>query len=148
MNIAVHTVGRLKALPGEPEVAGFVDNIPAVFSVAERSDGFIWRFNRLTNPEHRAEFEAYVGDAALAVTLSVWESVEKLNHYVFKTLHGRFYDRKDEWFHPPGEAMFVLWRVPEGHEPTLAEAGSRLAHLRTHGPSDHAFDWTYGDGPR
>jgi hypothetical protein len=148
MNIAVHTVGRLKAAPGAPEVAGFVDNVPAVFAVSERSDGFVWRLDRRTNPDHQAEFEAYVGDADVAVTLSVWESVEQLKHYVFKTLHGRFYNRKDEWFHPAGEAMFVLWTVPDGHRPTLAEAGERLAHLRSHGPSDHAFDWTYAEALR
>ncbi len=148
MNVAVHTVGGLKAEPGEPEVAGFVDNVPAVYAVSERSDGFVWRLDRMTNPDHQAAYEAYVGDADLAVTLSVWESVEKLNHYVFKTLHGRFYNRKEEWFHPAEAAMFVLWTLPEGHEPTLVEAGARLAHLRAHGPSDHAFDWSYTSGTR
>jgi hypothetical protein len=35
----------------------------------------------------------------------------------------------------------VLWWVPAGHRPSVAEAVARLAHLKQHGPGDHAFDW-------
>lgn len=36
-------------------------------------------------------------------------------------------------------AYQVLWWVPEGAQPDLREARERLAHLRSHGPSEHAF---------
>ena len=35
--------------------------------------------------------------------------------------------------------MVALWWVPAGHRPTVAEAESRVLHLRTHGPTPHAF---------
>ena len=37
----------------------------------------------------------------------------------------------------------VLWWVPDGHEPTMAEAVARLSMLRKHGPSAEAF--TFGE---
>jgi hypothetical protein len=33
----------------------------------------------------------------------------------------------------------ALWWVPAGHLPTIGEAEERLAHLRVHGPTPHAF---------
>ncbi len=35
--------------------------------------------------------------------------------------------------------MVALWWVPAGHRPTVAEAESRVLHLRTHGPTPYAF---------
>ena len=141
MSIAVHTYGLLHAAPGNPEVQGFVDGVQTVFALAERSDGFIWRFNRLLSEEAQAEYESYASDPAVVITLSVWETVEKLKHYVFSTLHGKFYERKSEWFTVPNAPMMTLWNVDPKDRPTVAEAKERLQHLRTHGPTLHAFDW-------
>jgi len=33
----------------------------------------------------------------------------------------------------------VLWWVPAGHRPTVAQAEERLNLIRAHGPSPHAF---------
>ncbi len=35
--------------------------------------------------------------------------------------------------------MTTLWWVPAGHRPSVAEAESRLLHLRGHGPTPYAF---------
>jgi hypothetical protein len=37
------------------------------------------------------------------------------------------------------KGYMCLWWVPEGHEPTLAEAAVKLQHLRDHGPSAESF---------
>jgi hypothetical protein len=37
------------------------------------------------------------------------------------------------------EAYLVLWWVPRGHRPTIDEALARLANLRAHGSTPHAF---------
>ena len=34
----------------------------------------------------------------MAVNLSVWESVEALERFVWATVHKQFYNRKGEWF--------------------------------------------------
>ena len=58
-------------------------------------------------------------------------------------MHRQFYERRREWFEVLGEMHLVMWWVPEGHRPTLDEALARLAHLRAHGDSEHAFGWAH-----
>ncbi|WP_345293426.1 DUF3291 domain-containing protein [Isoptericola chiayiensis] len=36
-------------------------------------------------------------------------------------------------------AYAACWWVPAGHLPDVAEAEDRVLHVRTHGPSSHAF---------
>ena len=69
----------------------------------------------------------------MAVNMSVWENVEALENYVWQTVHKRFYGRRHEWFEPMDERYLVMWWVPAGHRPTIAEAIERLEHLKTHG---------------
>ena len=61
-------------------------------------------------------------------------------------MHRQFYERRAEWFEVMGERHLVFWWVPEGHRPTLEEALARLAHLRAHGESEHAFGWACAEG--
>ena len=77
----------------------------------------------------------------MAVNLSVWESVEAFERFVWQTVHKRFYGRRPEWFDAMDAPHFVMWWVPAGHLPTLDEAKERLEHLTAHGPSDYAFGW-------
>jgi hypothetical protein len=37
----------------------------------------------------------------------------------------------------------VMWWIEPGHRPTLGEALERLEQLKTHGSSEHAFDWAH-----
>ena len=75
------------------------------------------------------------------VNMSVWESANALEQFVWNTVHRRVYERKGEWFAPYGAPHFVMWPVPAGHRPSLAEAAERLAHLTSHGSSETAFGW-------
>jgi hypothetical protein len=75
--------------------------------------------------------------------LTVWESVETLEHFVWNTVHRTFYERRAEWFEVPGKMHFVMWWVPAGHRPTLGEALGRLALREAKGDSDAAFGWAY-----
>jgi hypothetical protein len=56
-------------------------------------------------------------------------------------VHKRFYGQRHEWFEKMGERYFVMWWVPTGHLPTIAEAIERLEHLKANGASDYAFAW-------
>jgi hypothetical protein len=47
--------------------------------------------------------------------------------------------RRREWFMRMADAYMVLWWVPAGHEPTVAEAATRLQLLRERGASPEAF---------
>ncbi len=46
--------------------------------------------------------------------------------------------RRREWFERM-QTFVVLWWIPAGHIPTVAEAMAKLAHLEANGPSPEAF---------
>ena len=47
--------------------------------------------------------------------------------------------RRREWFERMSEAFLVLWWVPAGHRPSVAEAIAKLEVLRAKGPTPAAF---------
>ncbi|MGB4112636.1 MAG: DUF3291 domain-containing protein, partial [Yoonia sp.] len=48
-----------------------------------------------------------------------------------------------EWFEALETMHFVMWWVPDGHKPTLAEALAKLAQLQSDGETPAAFGWDY-----
>jgi len=122
----------------DPRFAEFVNNLDRVNAVAERSKGFVWR---LKDDAGSAMAIRGSDDPRFFVNLSVWETVEDLERFVFATVHQKIYARREEWFPRASEPTFVMWPVPAGHLPTLADAMGRLAKLRSEGPSDEAFGW-------
>jgi Domain of unknown function (DUF3291) len=47
--------------------------------------------------------------------------------------------RRRGWFERMDQAFLVLWWVPAGHRPSIAEAIEKLELLRSAGPSAQAF---------
>lgn len=140
MHLAQLNVGRPLYPLHDPRIAPFMEALDRVNAIAERSPGFVWR---LTGEGNNAT-DLRLGDSTdVMVNMSVWESAEALEHFVWNTVHHRFYARKVEWFEHFGAPYFVMWHVPAGHRPTLAEAAERLQHLTRHGDSDHAFGWAH-----
>jgi hypothetical protein len=137
-HLAQLNIGRLRYEIGDPRMADFVDNLARVNAIADRAEGFVWRLQDDTG--NATNFRPY-RDPRIAVNMSVWESVEALERYVWQTVHKRFYARRAEWFEPSRDRYFVMWWVPAGHRPTIDEAMARLEHLEQHGPTGHAFDW-------
>lgn len=138
--VAQLNIGRLVADPDDPRVAEFMDNIALVNGLAERSAGYLWRFTDEGGVGATgAPVEA--SDPRMIANLSVWESVEALEAFVWRTVHKRFFERKGSWFERLEEPHFVMWAVPRDHRPTIAEALNRLERLKRGGPSREAFDW-------
>jgi len=75
----------------------------------------------------------------MIVNLSVWEAVEPLHDYVYKTAHAQIMSRRHEWFNRMQNAYTVLWWIPAGHEPDESEAADRLLSLEQNGPGPDAF---------
>ena len=138
MHLAQLNIARPRFPLEDPRMADFVGNLDRVNAVAERSPGFVWRLIGDGNDATDLSFE---DDPDVIINMSVWESGEHLEHFVWNTVHKAIYRRRGEWFPPLGKPHFVMWYVPAGHEPTLAEAKARLDHLAANGPSDHAFGW-------
>jgi hypothetical protein len=144
-HLAQLNIGKLRGGNGDPAMAGFFDNLDRINAAAERMPGFVWR---LKDESGNATNIPWVGDASIAVNLSVWESVETLEKFVWQTAHTRIYARKGEFFEEMATPHFVMWWIAAGHVPTLAEAKERLDHLTQHGPSEHAFGWAEAPAAR
>ena len=122
----------------DPRMAGFMDNLDRINTLAERAPGFVWR---MKSDSGNATDIAVPGDAEMISNLSVWEDVASLGAYVFNTVHAQFYNRKERWFVQMERPHFVMWWVADGHIPTLQEAMERLKYLQDNGSTDHAFGW-------
>ena len=143
MQLAELNVGRLVAPTDDPRVRDFMDNLDFINGIGKKMPGFVWMMDGLAEPGQVNEDIIIDGDPRLVPNLSVWENVESLERFVWGTVHKRFYDRRAEWFEVLGEIYLVMWWVPDGHRPSLAEGLEKLAHLRTHGESDAAFGWDW-----
>ena len=139
-HIAQLNIGRFRYPTDDPRMAGFMTNLDRINALAERSEGFVWR---LMDESNNATAIRPVSDPTMAVNLSVWESVEALERFVWATVHKQFYNRKGDWFEKLGTPHFVMWPIQFGHIPDLQEAMGRLAHLTAHGDSDFAFGWKH-----
>lgn len=143
MHLAELNVGRLLAPTDDPRVAEFMGNLDRINGMGKRMLGFVWMMEGSGEPGTGNTENAIGGDPQHVTNLTVWESVETLENFVWNTVHKQFYERRAEWFEVLGEMHFVMWWVPAGHRPTLDEALERLEHLRANGDSDHAFGWAY-----
>jgi Domain of unknown function (DUF3291) len=128
------------ALPLEPldssRLAGFVAALDPVNALADTSPGFVWR---LQTEDGDATAVRGFGDDRLIVNLSVWESLPALAGFVYGDDHVEIMRRRREWFVPIQAAYTVLWWVPAGHRPGIAEAEARLELLQQHGAGVEAF---------
>jgi uncharacterized protein DUF3291 len=138
MHLAQLNIGTLRYPKGAPEAAEFFDNLERVNDLAERMPGFVWR---LQDEGGDATNFRLRGDPAIAVNLSVWESVEALQAFVFRTVHAGFYRRRAAWFERMKTPHFVMWWIEVGHIPSLEEAADRLGRLTRDGSSAEAFGW-------
>lgn len=140
LHLAQINVGRLLHDKEAPEVAEFMDNLALINGVAERSPGYVWRFT--DEGGVAATDVSFDGDdPRFIANLTVWESAEALEHFVWNTVHKRFYRKKAAWFETLNDPHFAMWWIPAGARPTLAEAKERLDYLKAHGPTAYAFGW-------
>jgi heme-degrading monooxygenase HmoA len=119
--------------------ADFIAALDPVNTSAEVMPGFIWR---LQTDEGNATSVTVYDDEMLLVNMSVWESLEHLVGFVRSPAHLAIMRRRREWFAPSEQPYLVLWWVPAGHEPDVAEAEERLEYLRANGPSSYAFSFS------
>jgi hypothetical protein len=137
-HLAQLNVGRARFPTDDARMSEFMGALDRVNALAERSPGFVWRLQ--TEASNATDIKL-TEDPQFIVNLSVWETPEQLEHFVWNTVHKRFYEKKSNWFEAKTASHFVMWWVPAGHIPTPEEALARLAHLTEHGPSDYAFGW-------
>lgn len=135
-HLAELNIAQLRAPLSDPSIQEFVDNLQPINALADHSPGFVWRLQ--TEDGDATSLRAFDNDLII-VNLSVWESVEALRAYVYQSRHVDFVRRKKEWFDKLGSVHFVMWWIPVGHIPTVAEAKAKLEHLAAHGETAEAF---------
>ena len=136
LHIAQVNIARMKAPLEDPVMAGFVARLEEINALADRSAGFVWR---LQTEKGDATYLRPYDDERILFNLSVWENIDALKQYVYRTAHAELLRDRRSWFEHFDGSYVALWWVPAGHIPTIEEAKERLAHLEQHGPSDVAF---------
>lgn len=135
-HIAQVNIGRIHAELTDPIMAGFVNRLDEINALADGSPGFVWRLKAEGND---ATYLRPFEDERTLMNMSVWESVESLRHFVYKTAHVEMLRQRHAWFEKFSGAYSALWWVPVGHIPGIDEAKQRIAHLDRNGPSEFVF---------
>lgn len=137
--IAQINIARMKGVNiNDPIMKEFVDNIDLVNDIAESSKGFVWRLKDDNN--NTTNFNPY-HDEQIIINVSVWESIEDLENFIYKTFHSTFLKRRKEWFHRFGKVYTAMWWIPAGQFPTTAQAIEQLAYLEKFGATEKVFDF-------
>ena len=116
----------------------FVENLDRVNNLAEKSEGFVWRLKDESsnatnlNPDY---------DEQIIINISVWETIESLEKFVYKSFHTNFLKRRKEWLQTYGKIYTSLWWISKGQIPTLPEALDKLDHFEKNGASEFVFDF-------
>jgi len=135
-NLAQVNVGIAKGAIDSDVMKVFSDNLDPINAIADASKGFVWR---LKDEAGNATDIVFSDNPNELVNMSVWQSVEALKHFIFKTHHIDFLKRKKEWFEPATNQTYALWWVPVGQYPSIQEAKVRLALLNAQGETSQAF---------
>lgn len=136
-HIAQVNVARMIAPLDSETMAGFVAQLAPVNAIAGRWPGFVWRLQ--TEDGDATSVQAF-DDAAVIVNLSVWETVEALREFTYKSGHRESLRQRAEWFEKAKEHYFALWWIPAGHIPSVEEAREKLEHRR-YGDTPAAFSF-------
>ena len=111
MHLAQLNVARLLQPLEAPETAEFVAALAPVNALADAAPGFVWRLQE----EGGDATSIRVGDDALViVNMSVWESLDALRAFVYRSDHRMVLRRKRDWFGPWGGPHLVLFWVSRG----------------------------------
>ena len=86
-----------------PPLTEFVDNIHRINGLAESSSGYVWR---LQTEDGDATALRPFGEEYL-VNLSVWQDIESLSGFVYRSVHVEIMRRRKEWFRKIRDALLT-----------------------------------------
>jgi hypothetical protein len=136
--IAQINIAHMRAPLTDPIMEDFVAQLAPINALADGSPGFVWR---LQSEDGNATSIKVYDDDMIIINLTVWESVDALREYVYKSAHqGVLRDRKI-WFEKFDGPYYALWWISAGQFPSTEEGKERLDHLREHGETADAFSF-------
>ncbi len=136
-HLAQINIGRLVAPIDDPQIAGFVAQLEEINAVADQAPGFVWRLQSASGNATDIPYNSE--DPLTIVNMSVWESVEALRAYVYRSDHVRVFRERAKWFVKQDVPTYCLWWVPAGHFPSVAEGRERLEHYQKYGATPFSF---------
>ncbi len=139
-HLAQLNLGLFRAPLESDEMAEFRLAFEPINAIAEATPGFVWRLRSEEGLSSSYVAVPGLDDPLWAPNLSVWESFEALQHFMYQSGHGSYLRRRNEWFQRPDGLTNVLWWITPGEVPPLADAVRRLRHLEAHGPSHEGWD--------
>ena len=134
-HLAQVNIAKRLAPMDDPIMQDFVNNLDRMNALADNHEGFIWR---LKDEDKDLAAEVFQDDT-LIINMSVWENVETLFDYTYKSDHVEIFKRKKEWFSKMKMMHMAFWYIPEGYEPTFQDAKDRLDYIDKHGDTPYAF---------
>jgi len=137
-HIAQINIARMLAPIDDPIMTEFVAQLPPINALADGSPGFVWRLQ--TDSGDATSIKVY-DDEFIIVNLTVWESVDALHQYVYKSAHSRVLRDRKRWFEKFNGPYYALWWIPAGHLPSTEEGKERLDYLRQRQDSAYAFSF-------
>ncbi len=135
LHLSQVNVAKRLAPMDDPIMQDFVNNLDRINTLADKHDGFVWR---LKDEDLAAEI---FKDDTLLINMSVWETLEDLFNYTYKSGHIEVFKRKKEWFSKMRMVHMAFWYTPEGYEPTFQDAKDCLDYLNVHGDTPYAFSF-------
>jgi uncharacterized protein DUF3291 len=143
-HLAQCNIVKLKAPLDSPVVADFVAALDPINALADAAPGFVWR---LQSEDGDATIFRVFDDDQILLNMSVWESIEALQEYVYRSGHKDVLHRRRQWAEAFASAQSTMWWVRAGDLPEPAEAVVRLARLERDGPSPFAFTFQHRFDP-
>jgi len=104
-HLAQINIGRLIAPVDDPKIAEFVAQLDPVNALADTAPGFVWR---LQSSSGNATDIVYNDDPFVIVNMSVWESVEALRDFVYKSNHLDVLRDRAKWFEKMEKPHYCL----------------------------------------
>ena len=139
-DIAQLNVGRSVAPIDHPRLADFVARLDEINALAERSPGFVWR---LQGDNGNATELKFRDDPLFIINLTVWESLDDLYAFTYRSDHKSVFARRFDWFERWEGPNVVMWWQPRGTIPDVEDALRRLELLADRGPTPEAFSFKH-----
>ena len=138
-HIAQINIAQMRGLLESPVMEGFVARLDEINALADRSPGFVWRLE--TEEGDATSIQAF-DDPLMLVNMSVWDGIEALHAFIYRSTHLQLLQGKRSWFKKPVKPHLALWWIAAWHEPSVVEAKARLELLQNQGPGPDAFTFS------
>jgi Domain of unknown function (DUF3291) len=135
-HLAQVNISPMLAPIDSPIMAEFVAGLVPINTIAEASEGFVWR---LKGDDDNALALRVFDNDMIIINISIWESIEDLKQFAYQTAHSDFIKQRKKWFDRMPTPYLAMWWVKEGEITNPQSAKARLEYLTKNGDTQAAF---------